>query len=54
MIRPPFCERSKLRISNPATGKAVVAVVQFQNRVRAQPQWFLAAFKARLEQPEAL
>jgi len=26
--------------------QSVVAVVQFQNRVRAQPQWFLAAFKA--------
>ncbi|MFH1924000.1 MAG: PQQ-binding-like beta-propeller repeat protein, partial [Planctomycetota bacterium] len=26
--------------------ESVVAAVQFQNRVRAQPQWFLAAFKA--------
>jgi outer membrane protein assembly factor BamB len=26
--------------------ESVVAVVQFQNRVRAQPQWFLAAFIA--------
>ncbi|MHC4400868.1 MAG: outer membrane protein assembly factor BamB family protein, partial [Planctomycetota bacterium] len=26
--------------------EAVVAVVQYQHRVRSQPQWFLAAFKA--------